>query len=187
MTTRTTADIARDILASLGKKDNRSTPASPARHTNAAPVVTHRRPEYQEVDALMENDPDNRTRRIAAAAAVFYDNKPYTLTKQGMVRREFDDHGSATRRAARELIDLHEYGKDRTHDPEGHPITEQSREANRHARALHDFAHEVNHSTMEETLPTNDGPLAPPGSEAFRSSADAVADAVIQRGRESQS
>ena len=59
-----------------------------------------------EMDHLVAEDPTNQTRRIAAAMSTFHDSRPFVSTKQGMIRRQFNDDGSDKRRAAREMIDL---------------------------------------------------------------------------------
>jgi hypothetical protein len=156
-----TANAAREAI-SAADSATESTPSAPA-SSNAADY-----PELalQEMDHHLAADgSDSLTRRVAAAAVGFHDPRPFEITKQGMARRQFDDHGSATRRAAREAMDLAAWAEDVELDP-----------ADKRAMHLHDFARSVNESTMDETLPA--------GGADFHADADAIADAIIRRGRD---
>ena len=88
------------------------------------------------------------------------------------MRREFDDYGSTTRRAAREMIDLHAWGEGREIDPQ-----------DKRNMALHKFASEVNANTHETTLPSG-GSLTEPGSDQWNQSAEAVVESIVSRGGE---
>jgi hypothetical protein len=162
-----TASIAADVIRAAESNTPDATPSSPA-SSNA--------PEYpdlaiDEMDHLAADDPNNITRRTAAAMTVLADQRPFVSTRQGMVRREFNDDGNATRRAAREMIDQSEWAKGQKADPR-----------DKRAMQAHDFAADVNKSTMESTLPIG-GSFAAPGSKEWREAGDAVIDRIIERGR----
>jgi hypothetical protein len=162
----TTADIARSVIESAGSPSE-STPTSPTA-TNA-----HEFPDaaVDELDQMLASDPTNQTRRIAAAMSTFHDPRPFVSTKQGMIRRQFNDDGNETRRAAREMIDLAAWAEGQEANP-----------ADKAALAAHGFAAGINKSTMDGTLPMG-GSVFTPGTDEYNQSADAVIDAIIKHGR----
>jgi hypothetical protein len=169
-TARTTADIARELIAA-------TTPVSEQEMSHAkdmrlvAEVARLRGPWVaQEILANQAGEPDSPTRRAAALVMTMLDERPVEQTRYGQVRRQFDDYGSATRRAAREAIDAAEFYGDY-----------KLPEADQHARALNEFAAETNRATGENTLPVG-GSIAQPGSDAWSESAASVGDAIVSRG-----
>ena len=145
-----TSDIARQVVESGDTRTNDDT------NTSNAPDY----PEVagQELDQLMADDPTNATRKIAAALSVVHDRRPYTSTRQGMVRRAFEAGDpvkgtAATRLAAREALDGMSFGEAMRAG-----LSEDDKKAIAKDRAtLHanDFSHSVHASTMGRTLPEN--------------------------------
>jgi hypothetical protein len=159
-----TASNAREAIAAAEAASD-ATPTAPA-STNAGDYPDLA---VQEMDQLVADDPNNITRRIAAAMTVFHDPRNFVSTRQGMARRELSDDGNATRRTAREMIDLAEWAKDEKADPR-----------DKAAMAAHGFASEINNSEMSNTLPSG-GSVFAPGSDEYRQSGDAVIDAIVRR------
>jgi len=91
-----------------------------------------------------------------------------------MVRRAFDDDGNVTRRNAREMIDQAAWAEGMKADPR-----------DKAAMAAHDFAADINRSTMEGTLPTG-GSVFAPGSDEWRQSGVNVIDAIFRRYQENR-
>jgi hypothetical protein len=141
-----TADIARSVITSGDTTNNDSNTTSNAHeHSQIAEA---------EMDALAAGGigPNTHTKRVAAAMTVFHDRRPYVSTRQGAVRRQFDDDadlvGSAstasTRRAAREAVDGVTFFDGVKANP-----------GDKTKLAANEFAADVNSSTLESTLPTN--------------------------------
>lgn len=164
-----TESIARDMIAAAESAPT-ATPSTPE-GSNAHEYVDIAR---QEFESYVADDPQNPTRRAAAAAMTTLDRRPFVSTHGGLVRRQFQDDGNPTRRAARELIDQAAAVEGMKADPR-----------DKRAMAAHDFAADVNKSTMEGTLPEG-GSVFAPGSDEWRESADAVIEQIIRRGRESR-
>ena|SRR5688572_25653373 len=167
-----TESIARQVIAA-----SESAPTVSADDRAAAHEVADSVP-WLEAEARHHaaDDADSFTRRAASVATTLADSRPFVSTKQGMVRRQFDDDGNATRRVAREAIDAAEWFSDV--DP-----TQVAKD--KRAMQLHEFAKATNASTMGATLPSG-GDVFEPGSDEWRQSADAVIDQIIQRGRANQ-
>jgi hypothetical protein len=165
-----TASIAADVIRQHASSTASETPSTPE-GSNA-----HEFPDIagQEFDALMADDPTNRTRAHVAAHMVTSDRRPYVSTRGGLVRRQFDNDGDPTRRAAREAIDLQAWADGQKADPR-----------DRRAMQAHGFAREINGSTMANSLPSG-GEVFAPGSDEWRQSGDAVIDALAQRVLENQ-
>ena len=159
-----TAEIARSVISAA-----ESTPTA----TPSTPVESNAH-EYadvagQEFDHYIADDPQSVTRRAAAAAMTTLDRRPFVSTAQGMVRRQFDDDGNATRRTAREIIDQATWAEGMKADPR-----------DRAAMQAHDFAADVNRSAMENKLPTG-GNVFEPGTDEWRQSGQGVIDAIVRR------
>jgi hypothetical protein len=162
-----TASNAREAIAAAEA-------ASDATPSGSASSNAHEYPDIaaEEMDQLSADDRDNVTRRIAAAMTTFHDQRPFVSTKQGMVRRQFDDDGNATRRTAREMVDMFAaYGDAKPTETD---------KANKRAMQAHDFAADVNRSAMENTLPAG-GNVFERGSDEWRQSGDGVIDAIVRR------
>jgi hypothetical protein len=134
-----TADIARGVITSGDTSNNTNSNTTSNAHEH--PQIAE-----AEMDALAAGGvrANTHTKRVAAAMSVFHDHRPYVSTKHGQVRRQFEDDGNATRRAAREALDGVSFFDGVKADP--------ADVATMHAN---DFAADVNRQTMEGTLPTN--------------------------------
>jgi hypothetical protein len=160
-----TTDIARSVINATGS-DSASSALSTPEGSNAH--------EYGDVagaefDNYIADDPQSFTRRAAAAALTTLDARPFVSTKQGMVRRQFDDNGDPTRRAAREALDLQAWADGQKADPR-----------DRRAMQAHAFAKDINNGTMANSLPSG-GEVFEPGSDEWRQSGDSVIDAIARR------
>ena len=155
-----TESIARSVIASAesapeARPSTLSTPEESNAHEYADVAG-------QEFDHYIADDPQSVSRRAAAAAMTTLDHRPFVSTKQGMVRRQHSDDGNATRRTAREMVDLFAWGEGQKADPR-----------DKAAMVARDFANGVLAAEMADPLPADASP-------------DQIIDAIIAHGRSQQ-